>query len=105
MVDRDLQAQFKGWSLTTAEIMYRMPDYRDLLQTFIWQNYDIAPRFPVLIKFVEFWKAKLEGPLHSVMHGRYLRRRTLVVIARGNFLERGRGLAVPAPSTKADIAR
>ncbi|HEX2430631.1 MAG TPA: protein usg, partial [Aestuariivirgaceae bacterium] len=46
MVDRDLQAQLKGWSLTTAEIMYRMPDYRDLLQTFIWQNYDIAPRFP-----------------------------------------------------------
>ena len=29
MVDRDLQAQLKGWSLTTAEIMYRMPDYRD----------------------------------------------------------------------------
>ena len=40
MVDRDMQAQLKGWSLTTAEIMYRMPDYRDLLQTFIWQNYD-----------------------------------------------------------------
>ena len=46
MVDRDMQAQLKGWSLTTAEIMYRMPDYRDLLQTFIWQNYDVAPRFP-----------------------------------------------------------
>jgi uncharacterized protein Usg len=66
MVDRDLQAQLKGWSLTTAEIMYRMPDYRDLLQTFIWQNYDIAPRFPRLIGFLNFWSRNLDGPLHTV---------------------------------------
>ncbi len=66
MVDRDLQAQLKGWSLTTAEIMYRMPDYRDLLQTFIWQNYDIAPRFPRLIDFLNFWSRNLDGPLHTV---------------------------------------
>jgi uncharacterized protein Usg len=66
MVDRDLQAQLKGWSLTTAEIMYRMPDYRDLLQTFIWQNYDMAPRFPRLIAFLNFWSRNLDGPLHTV---------------------------------------
>ena len=71
MVDRDMQAQLKGWSLTTAEIMYRMPDYRDLLQTFIWQNYDVAPRFPRLIGFLNFWARNLDGPLHTVrvMHG------------------------------------
>jgi uncharacterized protein Usg len=66
MIDRDFQSQLRGWSLTTAEIMYRMPDYRDILQTFIWQDYDLAPRFPKLIKFLDFWSHNLDGPLASV---------------------------------------
>lgn len=61
-----LQRQLQGWSLTTAEIMYRMPDHRDLVQTFIWQDYDLAPRFPRLIKFLDFWTHNLDGPLDSV---------------------------------------
>jgi uncharacterized protein Usg len=66
MVDRDFDSQLRGWSLTTAEIMYRMPDFRDILQTFIWQDYDLAPRFPRLIKFLDFWSHNLDGPLASV---------------------------------------
>ena len=66
MNDRDFERQLRGWSLTTAEIMYRMPDYRGILQTFIWQEYDMAPRFPKLIKFLDFWSHNLDGPLASV---------------------------------------
>ena len=66
MGDRDFERQLRGWSLTTAEIMYRMPDFRDILQTFIWQDYDIAPKFPRLIKFLDFWSKNLDGPLASV---------------------------------------
>ena len=44
-----LELQLKGWSLTTAEILYRMPDHRHLLQSYIWQEYDLAPKFPRLI--------------------------------------------------------
>ena len=66
MIDRDFQSQLRGWSLTTAEILYRMPDYRDILQTFIWQEYDLAPKFPKLIKFLDFWSHNLDGPLASV---------------------------------------
>ncbi len=61
-----LEQQLKGWSLTTAEIMYFMPDHRNLLQSFIWQDYDLAPRFPRLIKFLDFWTENLDGPLSSV---------------------------------------
>ena len=43
-----------------------MPDYRDLLQTFIWQNYDIAPRFPRLIGFLNSWSRNIDGPLHTL---------------------------------------
>lgn len=59
-------AAFAGYGLTTARILYRMPDHRDILQTYLWQDYDLAPKFPALLRFLAFWEAKLEGPLHSV---------------------------------------
>jgi len=64
----EMELMLKGYGLTTAEILYRMPDHPNVLQTFIWQEYDLAPKFPVLIRFIDFWKAKLEGPLHSVRY-------------------------------------
>ena len=66
MGDRDFARQMQGWSLTTAEIMYRMPDYRSVLQTYIWQDYDLAPKYPRLTGFLDFWSHNLDGPLASV---------------------------------------
>lgn len=66
MVSPEFLRQLEGYGLTTATILYRMPDHPGLLQTFVWQEYDLAPRFPVLISFLEFWKRELEGPVHSV---------------------------------------
>ncbi len=37
-----------------------------MLQTYVWQDYDTAPRFPVLRRFLDFWETKLDGRLHSV---------------------------------------
>jgi uncharacterized protein Usg len=62
----DFAKQLKDYRLTTAEILYHMPDHPDLLQTFIWQDLDIAPRFPVLRRFLDFWSRSLDGKLHSV---------------------------------------
>ena len=56
----------EGYRLTTAEILYHLPDYPSLLQSFLWQEYDLAPRFPALTKFLDFWEANLDGKLHSV---------------------------------------
>jgi uncharacterized protein Usg len=61
--------QLAGYGLTTAEILYHMPDHLGLLQTYIWQDYDIAPDFPTLMKFLNFWQKELDGPLHSVKVG------------------------------------
>ncbi|MCG8691273.1 MAG: usg protein [Minwuiales bacterium] len=63
---RDFARMLQGYSLTTAEILYHMPDHPDLLQTFVWQEYDMAPRFPVLHKFLDFWQQSIDGRLHSV---------------------------------------
>ncbi len=62
----DLERQLNGYQLTTAEILYYFPDYPDLLQSYIWQEYDKAPKFPVLYNFLNFWNKKLDGKLHSV---------------------------------------
>lgn len=61
-----LKRQLDGYRLTTAEITYRLPDCLHLLQTYLWQEYDLAPRFPRLQDFLAFWEQNLDGPLHSV---------------------------------------
>lgn len=58
--------QLDGYRLTTADITYHRPDHPGLLQCFIWQQLDLAPGFPELTKFLEFWEEKLDGPLHTV---------------------------------------
>lgn len=58
-----------GYRLTTAEILYHLPDHPSLLQSFIWQNVDTAPRFPVLHRFLRFWQHEIEGSIHSVRVG------------------------------------
>lgn len=64
----EMELMLNGYGLTTARIFYRYPDHPHLLQTYIWQDYDLAPKFPALLRFIEFWKEKLDGPLHSVAY-------------------------------------
>jgi len=65
-VSDDFQKQLLGYGLTTARILYRMPDHPALLQTYVWQNYDLYPGFPALTDFLAFWQDKLDGRLFSV---------------------------------------
>jgi uncharacterized protein Usg len=62
----EFERQLYGYRLTTAEILYHLPDYPKLLQSYVWQELDVAPRFPVLRQFLEFWHKNLDGKLHSV---------------------------------------
>jgi len=73
-VSPEFTRQMQGYGLTTAHILYHMPDFRSVLQTYVWQEYDIAPDFPQMKKFLDFWQASLDGPLHSV---RYTHRRLI----------------------------
>ena len=75
MVSRDFRRMLDGYGLTTAHILYRLPDHPALLQTFVWQEYDVCPKFPALNSFLRFWFETLEGPLFSVTitHGRLIK--------------------------------
>lgn len=66
MASQELHKQLHGYGLTTAQILYHMPDFPALLQTYVWQEYDLAPKFPELNKFLDFWSLRLDGPIHSV---------------------------------------
>ncbi|MBL8708575.1 MAG: Usg family protein [Rhodospirillaceae bacterium] len=61
-----LSLQLNDYRLVTAEILYHLPDHPGLLQSYVWQDYDLAPRLPVLHKFLDFWSRNLEGKLHSI---------------------------------------
>lgn len=68
---RDISTDFEkqlihNYRLTTAEIYYHLPDHPKLLQSYIWQEYDIAPKFPELHRFLQFWTKEIDGKLHSV---------------------------------------
>jgi uncharacterized protein Usg len=86
MASHDVKRQLAGYGLTTAQILYRRPDHPWLLQTYVWQDYDLFPKFPELRRFLAFWMDKLEGPLHSVMvaHSRLIKPVDLKVI-NGEF--------------------
>lgn len=62
----EAEMMLKGYGLTTAEFFYHMPDYRSVLNSYVWQGYDVAPDHPRLFDFVAFWQREIEGPLHSV---------------------------------------
>jgi uncharacterized protein Usg len=63
---KDFRKQVLGYGLTTAEIVYRRPDHHWLLQTYVWQDYDLFPSFPALHDFLAIWEKSLEGQLFAV---------------------------------------
>jgi uncharacterized protein Usg len=62
----ELQRQLRGERLTTAEVLYYMPDHPALLQRFLWQTLDLPPEFPRVHKFLGFWRREINAVIHSV---------------------------------------
>ena len=65
VVSDDFRKQVLGYGLTTAQILYRMPDHPSLLQTYVWQNYDLFPKFPALKDFLGVLAGKARRPAVS----------------------------------------
>lgn len=68
MVSADFAKQVAGYGLTTASILYRMPDAPSIINPhfFVWQEYDLAPKFPRLLEFLNFWQREIDGKLVAV---------------------------------------
>lgn len=66
METNEFALRLKGWRLATAEVLYYMPDHPKLLQSFVWQTLDLAPAYPRIHKFLDFWRAEIDAVIHSV---------------------------------------
>lgn len=66
MSSNDLSLQLQGWRLATAEVLYYMPDHPTLLQSFVWQTLDLAPRYPRIHQFLDYWRREIDAVIHSV---------------------------------------
>jgi uncharacterized protein Usg len=62
----EFELRLQGWRLTTAEILYYMPDHPKLIQSFMWQTLDLAPRYPRIEHFLDFWKREIDAVIHSI---------------------------------------
>lgn len=62
----ELELQLLGWRLATAEVLYYLPDHPSLLQSFLWQTLDLAPKYPRIHRFLNFWKSEVDAVIHSV---------------------------------------
>ena len=65
-MDRDFALQLNGGRLTTAEVLYYMPAHPALLQSFLWQTQDVAPDFPRIHRFLDYWRREIDAVIHSV---------------------------------------
>jgi uncharacterized protein Usg len=66
MIETDLARQLRGERLTTAEVLYYLPDHPALLQRFLWQTLDQCPEYPRIHKFLDYWRTEIEAVIHSV---------------------------------------
>jgi uncharacterized protein Usg len=69
MSGNELALRLQGWRMTTTEVLYYMPDHPTLLQSFVWQTLDLAPSYPRIHKFLDFWKREIDAVIHSVTLG------------------------------------
>jgi len=66
MIDSDFSCRLAGERLTTAEVLYWLPDHPALLQRFLWQTLDVAPGYPRVHRFLDFWRGEIDAVIHSV---------------------------------------
>ena len=52
--------------LVTTHVLYYMPKHPMLLQSFVWQTHDRAPRYPRVMRFLDFWRREIDAAIHSV---------------------------------------
>ena len=67
--DEELGRQLRGERLTTTQVLYYMPDSPSLLQEFVWQTLDLAPEYPRIHRFLDFWRREIDAVIHSVTVG------------------------------------
>ena len=52
--------------LVSLRVFYYMPDYRDLIQEFMWQTVDVKPKYPRVNRFLNYWKDNIDAVIADI---------------------------------------
>lgn len=52
--------------LVTVNVTYFLPDYRNVLQEFLWQTPDVVPDLKRVHRFLSFWKDHIDAVIHTI---------------------------------------
>jgi uncharacterized protein Usg len=53
-------------TIVTLNVLYWMPDYKNVLQEFIWQTSDIKPEYPRVHRFLNYWHNNIDAVISEV---------------------------------------
>jgi len=54
-------------TLVTLNVFYWMPDYKNILQQFIWQTMDVKPKYPRVHRFLDYWHNNIDAVVSEVV--------------------------------------
>lgn len=52
--------------LVTVNVTYYRPDYRNILQEFLWQVPDVVPQLIRVHRFLNFWREEIDAVIHQI---------------------------------------
>jgi uncharacterized protein Usg len=47
--------------LVTIQVIYYMPDYKNIVNEFVWQTHDVLPKYPRSMKFIHYWYSDIDA--------------------------------------------
>ena len=53
--------------LVTLDVYYWMPDYDNILQRFVWQTFDVKPKYPRVHKFLDYWHNNIDAVVNEII--------------------------------------
>lgn len=53
--------------MVTLQVFYYVPDYRSILNEFVWQADDIVPELPRIHRFLNYWKDQIDAVIKDVL--------------------------------------
>ena len=56
----------KRKELVLLNVNYYLPDYKNIIQEFVWQTKDVTPELPRVHKFLNFWHHNIEAVISEV---------------------------------------
>lgn len=62
----DFELELEGYRLANLEVVYYLPDYSSLLNTFWWQMLDLPPYLPRTQKFLTHWHKEVKAVIKEV---------------------------------------